>query len=304
MGDIVSIFKERIRASYDDLTPGFRKLADFIMNNTLDVAFLTATELSRRVGVDPATVVRFAQELEYSGYRELSREIKKYVRDRVTASYRKVDEAETTEDLLRGLVENANQNMQHFVTTDLANVVEAVELLREANHIWVTGEFTGYDIAAFLAKTFSAYGLAATSFEPSMASTSTALARMKAGDALITFAGTDPSVDAGYAVRLAGDMGVHTVTITGSGVVLPAREADVSVIVPHKTPAGVPAFGPMLQVVSLIWEALMDDRTEQTREAVGELYDSMGRLLKLRAETPEYEVAGPQAFWEESIEQE
>ena len=74
------MFQDRIRANYDGLTPGFRKLADFIMNSTLDVAFLTATELSRRVGVDPATVVRFAQELGYSGFRELSIEIKRYVR--------------------------------------------------------------------------------------------------------------------------------------------------------------------------------------------------------------------------------
>jgi DNA-binding MurR/RpiR family transcriptional regulator len=56
------MFQDRIRENYDGLTPGFRRLADFLMTNTLDAAFLTATELSRRVGVDPATVVRFAQE--------------------------------------------------------------------------------------------------------------------------------------------------------------------------------------------------------------------------------------------------
>ncbi len=44
------MFKERIRENYDGLTPGFRKLADFIMDSTLDVAFLTATELSKRGG--------------------------------------------------------------------------------------------------------------------------------------------------------------------------------------------------------------------------------------------------------------
>lgn len=300
----MSIFKERIRENYEDLTPGFRKLADFIMNNTLDVAFLTATELSRRVGVDPATVVRFAQELGYSGYRELSREIKRYVRDRVTASYRKVGEAETTEALLQGLVENASQNMQHFVTTDLASVVEAVEILKEANHIWCTGEFTGHDIASFLAKTFMTYGQPATAFEPSMVSTATTLTRMQPGDALITFAGTDASVDAGYAVRLAGDQGVRTITITGSGVALPAREAEVSIIVPHKTPVGVPAFGAMLQVVSLIWEAVMESRAAQTEERVADLYERMSRLLRLRAETPEYEVAGPQSVWQDNVRQE
>jgi len=292
------MFKERIRANYDELTPGFRKLADFIMDSTLDVAFLTATELSRRVGVDPATVVRFAQELGYSGFRELSREIKRYVRDRVTASYRQVHEANTTEELLRGLVENARQNMEYFVTTDLASVVEAVDVLRGANTIWCTGEFTGYDIAEFLAKKLTVQGISAIPFEPSMASTGTALARMEEGDVLLTFAGSDPSIDAGYAVRLAQEKGVKAITITGSGVALPARIADVSIIVPHKSPAGVPAFGPMMEVASLIWEALMTPATEKMQRQVTGLREQMSKLLKLRAETAEYEVAGPQNIWQ------
>jgi DNA-binding MurR/RpiR family transcriptional regulator len=297
------MFKERIRESYDGLTPGFRKLADFIMDSTLDVAFLTATELSRRVGVDPATVVRFSQELGYSGFRELSREIKRYVRDRVTASYRKVQEAGSTEEVLRGLVENARQNMEYFVTTDLASVVDAVETLRNVKTIWCTGEFSGLDVAAFLAKKMSTQGLSAVVFEPGMASTSAALARMQEGDVLLTFAGNDPSIDAGYAVRLAHEKGVKTITLTGSGVVLPARTADISIIVPHKSPAGVSSFGPLLEVASLIFEAMMTPATEQMQQRAHELNAQMASLLKLRAETAEYEVAGPESIWPDVIAQ-
>ena len=42
------MFKERIREYYDALTPGFRKLADFLMQNTLDAAFLTASGFPQR----------------------------------------------------------------------------------------------------------------------------------------------------------------------------------------------------------------------------------------------------------------
>jgi DNA-binding MurR/RpiR family transcriptional regulator len=297
------MFKERIRENYDDLTPGFRKLADFMMDSTLDVAFLTATELSRRVGVDPATVVRFSQELGYSGFRELSREIKRYVRDRVTSSYRKVEEAGSTEEILRGLVENAQQNVEYFVTTDLATVVDAVNTLKDARVIWCTGEYSGYSIAEFIAKQMTSGGLNALVFDPSMAGTATALTRMVAGDVLLTFAGNEPSIDAGYAVRLAKDMGIKTVTISGSGVALPARIADVSIIVPHKSPAGVASFGPMMEVVSLIWEALMTPGTDETKARVQAHQERMGDLLKLRSETPEYEVAGPQNIWQDNVRQ-
>jgi len=293
------MFQDRIRANYEGLTPGFRKLADFIMNHTLDAAFLTATELSRRVGVDPATVVRFAQELEYSGYRELSREIKHYVRDQVTSTYRKANEAETSEALLRALVENANQNMQNFVTTDLPNVVKAVEMLKEAPKIWFTGEFTGYDIASFMAKKFQAYGITAAAFYPSMGETASVLTQMSTGDVLLTFAGTEPSLDAGYAVRLAREKGVKTITVTCSGVVLPARESLLTVIVPCKTPVGVPTFGALMQVMALMWETLMRERVSDTMAKVEELTNNMGKVLALRAETPEYEVGSPEKMWGE-----
>ncbi len=229
----------------------------------------------------------------YSGFRELSREIKRYVRDRVTASYRKVQQAGSTEEVLQGLVENARQNIEYFVTTDLASIVNALEALRKANTIWCTGEFSGYDVASFLAKKLSTQGFRAIAFEPSMASTGATLARMQEGDVLLTFAGSEPSIDAGYAVRLAHEKGVRTVTLTGSGVALPARIADISVIVPHQSPAGVASFGPLLEVASLIYEALMTPATEDMKNQARELAVQMSKLLKLRADTAEYEVAGP-----------
>ncbi|MGC9396313.1 MAG: MurR/RpiR family transcriptional regulator [Anaerolineae bacterium] len=285
------MFQDRIRENYENLTPGFRKLADFIMNSTLDAAFLTATELSRRVGVDPATVVRFAQELGYSGYRELSREVKNYVRDQVTATYRKVGEAESTETLLRSLVENAEQNIQHFVTTDLGNVVKTVEILKNASHIWFTGEFTGYDLAAFMTKKFKAYGVPASIFYPGMNETASVLPQMQAGDALVTFIGNEPNLDTGYAIHMAREKGVQTIAVTSSGVALPARKAELAVIVPGKSPTGVPSFGALMQVASLIWEAVMKERVEMAGKKMEDLQANMEALLQLRADTPEYEIA-------------
>lgn len=291
------MFQDRIRANYDGLTPGFRKLADFIMNSTLDVAFLTATELSRRVGVDPATVVRFAQELEYSGFRELSREIKRYVRDQVTATYRKVSEAGTTESLLKALFDNASQNLDFFITTDMANVVKAVEMLKGASHIWITGEFSGFDAAAFIAKKFNMSGKSASEFQPSMAEIATVATRMQKSDVLLTIAGNEPSVDAGYAVQIAREKGLRTVTVTGSGVILPARESELTVIVPCTSPAGVMAFGTLMQVLSLIWEAVVNEQVASDDAIKDELHKTMEELLLKRANTPEYEVASLQDLW-------
>jgi DNA-binding MurR/RpiR family transcriptional regulator len=296
------MFKDRIRENYDDLTPGFRKLADFIMDNSFDVAFMTATKLARRVGVDPATVVRFSQELRYSGYRELSREIKDYVRERVTAPDRAVDDADTSNAVLTGLINHADQAMRQFVTSELEGVTEAVNLIAAANTLWITGEFTYFDLASFLAKKFLSYGQNANAFQPGIVSTSKALVQMEAGDALLAFAGTEASLDTGYAVRMAKKKGLQTVAIVGSGVILPAREADVTVTVPQDSPAGISAFGLLFQITSFIWEAVMVEREPECAEYEKQLFTQMNRMLQMRTETSEFEVTSPQKMWESSLD--
>ncbi len=285
------MFKERIREYYDALTPGFRKLADFIMQNTLDAAFLTASELARRVNVDPATVVRFSQEIGYSGYRELSREIKRYVRDQVTATYREAKEAKTEEDVINVILDHTEQQLQHFRTTETASLAKATQVLKDANRIWITGEFTSHDMASYLAKSLDpTIGIPASFFHPSISETAAAVAQMEEGDVLLALVIGIPGLDTGYALRLAREKGVKTVCITNSGTVLPAREAEVTVIVPTKSPVAVASFNLSLLIIGVIWESLVASEVEMAAEAFTTVHANMAEILDLRGQTEEYEI--------------
>ncbi len=285
------MFKERIREYYDALTPGFRKLADFIMLHTLDAAFLTASELARRVSVDPATVVRFSQEIGYSGYRELSREIKRYVRDQVTATYREAKEAKTEEDVINVILDNTQQHLQQFRTTETQSLAQATEILKSASRVWITGEFTSYDIAAYLAKSlYPTVGIPAASFQPSISETASVVAQMKEGEALLALAIGIPGLDTGYAVQMARQKGLKTVCITNSGTVLPAREADVTVIIPTRSPIAVASYNLSLLLVGVVWEAIVAGQVELAAESFTTVHGNMAEILDLRAHTEDYEV--------------
>ncbi|MGC9347907.1 MAG: MurR/RpiR family transcriptional regulator [Anaerolineae bacterium] len=289
------MFKERIREYYEALTPGFRKLADFIMQNTLDAAFLTASELARRVGVDPATVVRFSQEIGYSGYRELSREIKRYVRDQVTASYREAKEAKTEEDIINVIFDNTEQQLQHFRTTEIPALAKATQMLKEASRVWITGEFTSFDLAAYLSRSLDpTLGMPSRYFHPSISETAAALAQMKEGELVLALVFGVPGVDTGYALRLAKERGLKTVCITNSGTVLPAREAEVTIIVPTKSPIAVASFNLSLMIVGVIWESIVGSEVEASADSFTELYSNMSDILELRSETEDYEIPSPE----------
>ena len=77
---------ERIRDSYPTLSRSYRRVADYILANQFDVAFMTATQLAVAVQVNTTTVVRFAQGLGYTGYPDLLEAIRQRVRAEIHAA--------------------------------------------------------------------------------------------------------------------------------------------------------------------------------------------------------------------------
>jgi DNA-binding MurR/RpiR family transcriptional regulator len=76
----VKMFRERIINQYQSLSPSYKKIADFVLQSYHKVAFLSASRLAKHLGVDVATVTRFAQHLEYTGYTQFVREVQDVVR--------------------------------------------------------------------------------------------------------------------------------------------------------------------------------------------------------------------------------
>ncbi|HJW91599.1 MAG TPA: MurR/RpiR family transcriptional regulator [Anaerolineales bacterium] len=74
-------YEERIRAERPGMSKSFAKLADFLLDSYIESAFMTASELAHTLDLDAATVVRFAQNLGYSGFPKLQREIRARVLD-------------------------------------------------------------------------------------------------------------------------------------------------------------------------------------------------------------------------------
>ena len=88
-------YENRIRESRQKMSKSFSRLADYILDNYVQAALMTATELAHQVDVDAATVVRFAQRLEYSGFPELQDEIKEKVKQSLLINPKKSDAPDT-----------------------------------------------------------------------------------------------------------------------------------------------------------------------------------------------------------------
>ncbi len=278
------MFQTRIREMYDKLTPGYRRLADYLINHTIEAAFLTAVELARRANVDQATVVRFAQDIGYPGYRDLSREIKRYVQDQLTHTYRHGEGNLSEEELIRTLYQNMDQQLQHYFTTETPQLAQAVSILNQASRVWLTGESISYNLAEVLARELRYLGIQATTFEPTLTESALFLENMQADEVLFAFAIADVSPDTGHVIKLARQKGLKTICLTSYGTTLPAREAEIALVTPIRTPAGLVSFAIPLTLIGLIWETPCGLRPEQAMKVAVETFENLGVLRALREE--------------------
>jgi DNA-binding MurR/RpiR family transcriptional regulator len=65
--------KVRIAARYNKLPKRLKQISEFVLEHPNYVALDTVVENARRAGVPPSALVRFAQVLGYSGFREMQR---------------------------------------------------------------------------------------------------------------------------------------------------------------------------------------------------------------------------------------
>jgi DNA-binding MurR/RpiR family transcriptional regulator len=88
-------YSERIREARPRLSKSFKRLADYILDSYIQAALMTTSELAHEVDVDAATVVRFAQALEYSGFPELQDEIRARVLESLLIHPQEVGQADS-----------------------------------------------------------------------------------------------------------------------------------------------------------------------------------------------------------------
>jgi len=152
--DIVS----QIREKYDSFSKSHRKLADYILDNPGDVAFLSINELSQTTGISPATITRFAHKLEFQGYNEFQRGIYEHQKQQAPFGQLKSllrSEASddcSEQDSLQNSIQSNIRLLEDLDTPQLrASFLRAQEILRKAGTIYIAGHRSSYAAAYYFA---------------------------------------------------------------------------------------------------------------------------------------------------------
>lgn len=133
----------RLQQSYARLTPSQRLLADRVMADPEGVAFMTVSELAAVVGVNEATVVRFATGLGLAGYPGLTRLCRERLREQaqLLRRYDKLEQlsADGGDVLERAVALDRANITRTFARIDRGDWDAAVHTLAEAPRVHVMG---------------------------------------------------------------------------------------------------------------------------------------------------------------------
>ncbi len=144
---------ETIREKLPLLTAGQSKTAKFLLQNTREAAFMTASQVGDRVGVSESTVVRLAVRLGYPGYPEMRNALQDVLMERLTTMdrLRKYGESGEAANLcLKAFnddLQTLSQAISEFHSRDVERLSEAI---LAADHIYIVGHLSSRALAYFL----------------------------------------------------------------------------------------------------------------------------------------------------------
>ena len=266
------MYREKIREYYDHLSRSYRRVADYILSNYYDVAFMTAAQLAYAVGVDTTTVVRFSQRLGYNGYPNLLHDIREQVKSEIYAAYEPQPLApDDPAGIFKDRMEQERHNLQQLIIHNPPEHIEAVARLFEgADRIVIVGEGYAEAVTETIAQQFRHRGVRAEYLPNDAVKKAATLMAVDSSTLVIGVSATAYGRDVARAIEFARARGAATLGIVGELASPVNRIADLVIYAPTDV------IGPMPSIVALsaVLTTLVVVAAKESKESVARHVDA------------------------------
>jgi len=143
------------------------QVASFALDNPDDVAFGTVASIAARADVQPSTLVRLSQALGYQGFSDLQQVFRSRLRERVLNYDERLQQLRAhasdgsrAATILHGFLDSAERSLaeaRHGI--EPARIEQAVELLADAETIYLVGLRRSFPITAYMAYAMGKLGI-------------------------------------------------------------------------------------------------------------------------------------------------
>lgn len=252
------MFREGIRALYGQFSPGYRRIADYLLNHYQDAAFMTAAEIARIVDVDTALVVRFAQRLGYPGFPELINEVQEEVKRDLQAVYEPPEGDDSPIGVFRrSLMQDRNNLDYSLLHFDEETVESVVDVLKGAQRIFVAGEGNLSFLCEAWVGQLVGLGYAAHAVPSELAGQASMSTTLNQKDVVLCVGMTALTPGIAVILKVARDAGARTVAIAGSATNVIASVAQHVLYAPIDTIGGLPSWTAAASTLHALSQALV-----------------------------------------------
>jgi DNA-binding MurR/RpiR family transcriptional regulator len=269
-------YEERIREARPRMSKSFARLADYILDSYVQAALMTATELAHKVDIDAATVVRFAQRLDYSGFPELQDEIKERVKQDLLIR----PEQAADQDSIAGVVSATMHRLHEAIEQarlllDADAVGELVQAIGKARRIIIAPEGLGQAAAYNLVTLLDQGGFMVAQTQPAVTDLARTVSSAAKDDLLLAI---DVAGDAPFIARAlaeANSLGIPTAAIVGAASHQSANVANVVLAAQNQPDIGI-GIVVVDAIVYTLAEALRwqyQERFVGADEAIGAIFE-------------------------------
>ncbi|WP_088008689.1 MurR/RpiR family transcriptional regulator [Indiicoccus explosivorum] len=235
---------QSIANSYKDFSAGQKKVGDLFIEQPIFLAFSSALEVGRKVNVSESTVIRWAQKLGYKGYAEFQQIVQqKLAQERLEQLNADETPQQGSQSLLRNLLNSDISNLQQLKQSiNEEDLLQAVDLISQAERIYVTGNTFDYGMAysftTWLSHTLDhtemlIYGDGQYYLQ---------LSRLNPASTVIAFAFPRYEKMVTETVETAKEQGARIVLITDSSAAPAAEFADIALEVPMNSDLGIDSY--------------------------------------------------------------
>lgn len=278
------MFRERIKEAYNNLSPSFQRLGDFLMDHTYEAAFMTATQLGRTLDVDTATVVRFAQRLDYPGFPELLDEVQDEVKSQLVRYFQPSEGLPSDQDVFHASIRQDLKNLEQFdLTLDTKGIERLVTMIESAPRIFVIGDGTiSRPLAYLLVSSLRTVGYNASTLPTDAATVASEFLNLAAEDLVIAVAVTHYCPDATSIMQLAHERGAKTVAFVGAQSWAIARAVETSIVCPVTAPSKGSSATIFAVAITALGQTLFARRSAQVLDRVFAFEHAINRVTELR----------------------
>jgi DNA-binding MurR/RpiR family transcriptional regulator len=278
--------EDRIAAKRETLSRTHKRLARFVLDNKYFMSFASASQAADKIGASAATVVRFAQSLDYEGYSEMQAALRLELPSYLTAVKRiqtHLGSTPSTNNIPQNVfiteIRNIERTARNLSAERLDQALDAIILAR---HILVVGSGVTAGPAVFLAHSLNVIGFHALPIISGGLSLAADLAQLEQRDLLISIDLWRYVRSTMHAIRLAKKAGATTLAISDSTLSPLAVEADLALEVAAEGVAHSLSPVAIIALINVIIAELsyrVPDQVVDSLSRVDAAYQETGLLL-------------------------